>query len=694
MSAACTLSSDLNCDSPQHSVDRRSKPWTRLLELDLLSSPSVDKHSSEIFPSEECQPHHHLIEPQPTQHAQKSRPGSSDYDGHFRQGANDFDEDAGLEELEYDLQLPELTQQRAQKVDDFTTNCHEGAFTFMRRKTCTSTSQRDKTGTVHRSKSFVQNISRGIRSFLPRTFRPRVNRDDIPVRLNRLHGADESSMSVLAPTIRREFRKMSNLSNRPRRASWKRDIHEDDDDERYENELSYGPMRHCSRPDSSRRRCLSGNESLLFAHQIGGVANSLICRQGGECTCGCFENESDDRRERRLVGKLGTADVKEDNKKPFRSYNPLVGPAPFDPNISDSDSDTLSWNTRQGSKKGESPIRVPDLIQYYNAGDSVKDREPNRRSCAAFKMQPSFDVKSIRALFERNEENNIGVRFGKKWAEQRAVAPIRQTSSLHDYIGTSKGRAGKSSVNECGNPMKVEKVRRVSSTSYGDYFGETSAFMKAMTAEDSEATLYTPTQVRKDNGLHRNLECRRLFPSPITPGASPSRISTSDAEMSRPQTGYDAATLGEEDAIVSSEGGMSGIQWLRGSAEWETDVSEIGHGRGHTGRLSMEDKFDPMGLLPRSNRENNKAWHARSRFQPIDVGHRRKEVKVEMEKGRKSRGGNDMMVVRRTKSLLIGIERCQKRFEGRRKSVAGMKRDEKKFARKVQGQGERTKRNF
>lgn len=681
MSTTSTPSCDLNCDCPRHSINNLSKPWTRPLKLDLLSSSSVQNYISEISTSEKCERHRQFVGLPPTRHARKASASSLDHDAQFRRVRSNFDEGADLEELEYSPELPELVRERAKTVDDFAKKNHESTLKFSRRKTSIPTSHRDTSSTLHRSKSFMQSLSCGVRSFLPRRFRPRVNDDDIPVRLNRLHGADESSMSVLAPAIRREFMKMSNLSNRPRQALWRKDIR--GEDERCENESTYGPTRHRDRPDLLKRRNSDDDESPLFALRAGNTENSQGCRTSDERMYCYFENESGDQRDRRVAGKSRRTNAEEDCKKPFRSYNPLVGPAPFDPNISDSDSDMSSWNMMQDSKKKESPVRVPDLIQYYNAADSARDGERNRRSYASLKMRSSLDYENVRALFECNEDSITEVRSGKKWVGQRAVTPIYQVSSMRDCASKSEDEAGKIDISECGAHIKAVRMTEVSPTSDEDHLVETLALTKDLTAGGSRTSLYRPTGANESDGLHKRPECGELFLSPIAPDASSSMTLSTYSEISPSRTVYDAATLEEGDAVVRNEGEMSGAKWSTGKAEWDMGIPGHGNERWQTGRTSMEGLFDLTEPPPRSKQENNEAWHTRTRLRPIEAERRRKEMNVKEEKGRKLKGGNVRMGVGRAKSLLMGSDCKQKHGDGRRKTAAGIKRDRKMFVGKT-----------
>lgn len=74
----------------------------------------------------------------------------------------------------------------------------------------------DREESLRCERTFVQGISCGISSFLQRPLKLNVKDVQVPRRLNRLHGANESSISVLEPTLRNEFLRMSSYRSRKR----------------------------------------------------------------------------------------------------------------------------------------------------------------------------------------------------------------------------------------------------------------------------------------------------------------------------------------------------------------------------------------------------------------------------------------------------------------------------------------------
>lgn len=633
------LPSEINHECLSNSVDDYPTPWTRPLNLNLLSSPLIDAFLCKTSTSERYRGHRQFVALPHARHVQRLSPQSIDFDISYRHSKSDLERDAVAKELERSSELQELIRGKVKKSEKFAKKDRGNHPRTRYRRTSSSISRRGTTKTLDCSKSVFRSLSCGVRSFILRPSRSRVDNDEIPVRLNRLHGANEFSMSSLAPAVRREFMRMSQVHTRPKRASRETNARREEFVDRQKIDLTYIPTHCRRRPGSPKHHISINDESFLLTKDMVSTESWPFLREIGEHVGQCSKNGSDGQKDERDDGETRTTNVENDDTEQFCKSVEIKSPkrtSLFDPSILDSNSDRdASWAAVQESENREFPFNVPNLIQYYDGVESVRAESPSGGS-SPFKIGSLLDVKSNPTRFEQNADIGNNICIDKKCTEQRAAAPINQISP--SPYGTDRSRANGEIIAVNRDEMQAGVGRKISQSQGGNDFCEKVAISKGAKVGGSQACLMESDMVNK------KLDGERSFLSSVTPSASPSTTPSSDLKFSLSQTFYVAATLGEEDAVTSKKVETSEVKWLRDEAQWDVDVSGDAHGTRQIGKpMNLIDLFDSMELSPGRKRASFEARRAKVRFRPINEEPERDVKKVDEERGREFKDGRNSM---------------------------------------------------
>lgn len=194
------------------------RPWEKPLDVELLlSAPAEENCEIESVASRDGVRQFTQL---PGLSRSDSRPNlkdSFDFEAQFKHVTCEIDESSSSSsDFELDSRLADLIRTRQRKFEKQVLK-HAGKDppATMPQSKSEKTLRSDSSHKLQRSKSFANGVSLGIRSFLARPVKARAD-NSIPLRLNRLHGANESSMSGLSSTIRTGFRRISNVHSRSR----------------------------------------------------------------------------------------------------------------------------------------------------------------------------------------------------------------------------------------------------------------------------------------------------------------------------------------------------------------------------------------------------------------------------------------------------------------------------------------------
>eukprot|EP00177_Eucheuma_denticulatum_P000258 GFKZ01000441.1.p1 GENE.GFKZ01000441.1~~GFKZ01000441.1.p1 ORF type:complete len:781 (+),score=110.16 GFKZ01000441.1:1058-3400(+) len=596
--------------TPPYTCDRdilpsEAKPWTEPLDIRLLSMLPSDQHMDNLSSSANRDGCRDFEELPVHQTAESTSNHDYDFDAQFQHTRSDYDSENADETnsssaFQCSKELLELIQTRVKKFERLAKKHRDRE---RKRIAQTGNSPRDTTagadasGTqdlrslressnhTNRSKSFVQGLSCGISSFLSRPSKNNTESEDVPVRLNRLHGADKSSMSILSPTLRTEFLRMSYTKGKMRRnlhrarqqpqscsaPDWNTFVEHDPNhlsccdpsphqttstvpgmdlqnvenqgqeranewgavewgEEDFRDKLVEHNSKHLSRRD------LSTDQTKIAGSDMD--RNGAKQVQGEASECGATECEVEKFRyqlatSRKSQGTELPRGVREDEGSSQEAIEDTMSTslAPIPRRLSDADSDIV-WSTVREAQKWELPVSISDLIEQYDAADPSQQEvksQSEKRLRESSQMELPFDIERVRSLFERPGDGK-GEEVQSRCRTELTMSTVDSRTSLYrktdGLLGNEK--TGKKRFGMRMEPMALNKVssasndvHRVAGTEDRD-LGDTVVAME----------IGSPTEMEDARLSSKDEKGEQSFMSSITSTESPSPTPSSQKAIS------------------------------------------------------------------------------------------------------------------------------------------------------------------
>lgn len=455
-----------------------AKPWTEPLDIRLLSILPSDNLMDNLSSSAKRDGRRDLEE-LPVQKTAKSTSNDDfDFESQFQHARSDYDSENADENdqssgFQCSKELLDLIQMRVKKFEKLArkhrdrerkriAQSRNGPRVTNREADVSNTqvlsSFRESNTLTNRSKSFVQGLSCGFSSFLSRPSKNSTESKEVPARLNRLHGADKSSMSVLSPTLRTEFLRMSYTRGRPRENLHRgRPKPQSFSAPRWNSFVEHNPNNLSCR-DLSTNQTTTADSDMVFqnvekrvqtkASEWGAVEcageevrgklvehdpNYLSSRDSSthqtttadygvvfqtvkkQVQTKASEWATVECADKNLRGKLAASKEKEGMEQTGskeevegRSQEALEDTgttclAPLQGILSDSASE-IAWRTVCDAQKWELPVSISDLIEQYDTADTLE--EEGKSQCdeslaGSSQVELPFDINRVRSLFEQ-----------------------------------------------------------------------------------------------------------------------------------------------------------------------------------------------------------------------------------------------------------------------------------------------------
>lgn len=378
-----------------------------------------------------------------------------DFEGQFKHVACNTDESSSSD-IEIDSRLASLIFARQRKFEKFKSrNPGKHLPSTMPSSKSPRALIRSMSPKPLKSTGMVTGVSSGIRSLMARSPRPR-KQDGIPFRLNRLHGANDSSMSALSPSAQREFRRISSANRGTRHHRQPRQIsHEDryDHPDDKENE-----MYHIEFPTTAdeEHEIDKDEEDVTAAGQVHHPCppvRSLAKPQNPNQSAGAAKggSEHDGKPSTRITStEEEVVPLRRDHSQSNERSGSTVPAWKNRPTARAREGIPGKTNTVH-QRESQMPLNITDLIQQFSSCDSVDDVENESnvsKLSSSFVKDSSYDMDSVRALFERNRGSTERNWYESGKQMQRVLRGGSQRASKVGMAGKRAPEASSIDMNE------------------------------------------------------------------------------------------------------------------------------------------------------------------------------------------------------------------------------------------------------
>ncbi|KAI0557366.1 E1A-binding protein p400 [Gracilaria domingensis] len=248
-------------------------------------------------------------------------------------------------------------------------------------------------------KPLIKNIPRAFKTFISRS--PTSQSQNVPLRLNRLHGADHSRMSILSPALRKEFRKISYQNPQSSRVVVNLDSSSSPQSQKSDSRRQPVPHQHQHqqpqpqpqpqsqlqpqpqpqpqpqlKPQAKPLRLAAGNHNDTVPTQILPSRQTPPSRldQSNECVAVEPQSSISDPSRRQL--ELNHA-IHVPEQRPI-----------------------LEPHSDSPSKPTELPLNISTLINKYDKDDPTADKSNNKKERSSLIPETQHKFATMRALFE------------------------------------------------------------------------------------------------------------------------------------------------------------------------------------------------------------------------------------------------------------------------------------------------------
>lgn len=410
-------------------------------------------------------------------------------------------------------------------------------------------------------------------------------------------------MSRLWPTIGKEFRTKSNVHSRARPHQSRARIREEDTGERAdimfsdaqgeddgpEDVEASGPdePQHTSEPHSS------------FADTATEQHETITEVAGGDCAK-ANENIKNRQEQIKALHIENTGRMQQCSKAYPRSRSSAEIIDDGDSEVSRSAASSDLCRTPRDS---EFPWNICDLIQHFDAVDSMEseDETPgaSRNTSSSFKIKSTYDINSVRALFERG---GAQLTDSHKGAHEQSTPTDRSTPlAARTRTQAKNGR----SVMGKRSPTRVNEACASEVTNAG--------------IQEDASPNSVPTPPTSSKTPMRKMPPETSFASPITPSVSPSLTPGSTEKFFLPRTICDEEDIGEDEIKPQNATIISAVSFSK-TVKVVPVPQQAADGFDSTTsseKTNLKDLFDSMQLSPRASRANSTNRHKKG--EPIGV---------------------------------------------------------------------------